>query len=205
MTGCASAEPFVTTAIVAPYLGLEVDAVTDAQALLIERAGKTALALVESHIGYPLVKSDFVQSENYIRTASVVLVNRAPLLSVDRIVMDGKALAKWAYTIDEDTSLVKFACCQQFRTLIIEGEAGYASFADLKPDLAEALVSICIGVYNRNGTLAMPAAADTALKSLTMFDAMSMSFDQAGSIEALSPQKLVEQWAFVLNKYRLSL
>lgn len=205
MTGCASADPFVTAAFIAPYLGIEVDSMTDAQVSLVERSGKTALALIQSYLRYPIERHEFTLHENHLRTAGAILVNRMPLISVDRVVVDGVSWPRSEYTVDEATAVIKLRCCMRFTSFTVDGEAGYATVNDMPPDMAEALASITVGIYNRSGNLAMPAAADTALKSLTMFDAMSMSFDQAGSIEALSPQKLIEQWAFVLNQYRLSL
>lgn len=205
MTGCASADPFVTAALIAPYLGVEVDSLTDAQVALIERSGKTALALIESYVGYPLRRETFTQTDNSSRSASVVLLGRMPVDIIYRVQVDGVTLARDRYVLDGALGVLKFDCCLSFRTMVISGDAGYSSVPDMPAELSEALASISVGIYNRNGSLAMPAASDTALKSLTMFDAMSMSFDQAGSIEALSPEKLVSQWAFVLNKYRLVL
>lgn len=71
-----------------------------------------------------------------------------------------------------------------------------AGFDPVPEDLVPVATNIAASIYNNGGTV----GSTNALKSLTMFDAMSMSFD-TGDGSATSAQALLDGWAFVLGKY----
>ena len=81
-----------------------------------------------------------------------------------------------------------------------------AGFEEVPQDLNMVCLNMAAGIYNMGGTFASAASGGTGeLKSLTMFDAMSMSFDVGGSSQgeaAGSPAALIKAWQFVLDKYR---
>jgi hypothetical protein len=79
--------------------------------------------------------------------------------------------------------------------------AGFASDA-IPADLNMVCLNIASAIYNVGGTLAGSTGGTGELKSLTMFDAMSMSFD-TGSSTASTPETYVTSWTFMLNKYKL--
>lgn len=78
-----------------------------------------------------------------------------------------------------------------------------AGLTPVPADLETVCLNIAAAVYNNGGQLAQQAGSNE-LKSLTMFDAMSMSFD-TGSSETNTPQSLIKAWAFLLAKYRLNM
>jgi hypothetical protein len=63
-------------------------------------------------------------------------------------------------------------------------------------------MNIALAIYENGGRVASQTTSG-ALKSMTMFDAMSMSFDTGSTESASGPEALVSQWAFVLDKYRV--
>ena len=81
-----------------------------------------------------------------------------------------------------------------------------AGFEEIPQDLNMVCLNMAAGIYNMGGTFASAASGGTGeLKSLTMFDAMSMSFDVGGTSQgeaAGSPAALIKAWQFVLDKYR---
>jgi hypothetical protein len=92
-------------------------------------------------------------------------------------------------------------------------EVDYVSGWDPVPqDLELVLLNLAIGTYNLGGSYAGSVSATGALKSMTMFDAMSMSFETgssgvsgSGTAAAApgSPAALLEQWSYVLDKYSM--
>jgi len=76
-----------------------------------------------------------------------------------------------------------------------------AGFDPVPADLTAPALNIASAIFNNGGTIS--TASSNALKSLTMFDAMSMSFDTGGEAVAGGAMGLLEPWAFVLNKYRV--
>lgn len=77
-----------------------------------------------------------------------------------------------------------------------------AGYATVPSDLETVCLNIAASAYNNGGQLVQQSSANE-LKSLTMFDAMSMSFDTASS-HTNTPDALVKAWAFILDKYRLN-
>lgn len=86
-----------------------------------------------------------------------------------------------------------------------------SGYSPVPVDLQAVCINIAGSIYNNGGSLASSVAGvggTGELKSLTMFDAMSMSFDvgSAGtSAESSGPQALLDAWGFVLNTYRCKL
>lgn len=83
--------------------------------------------------------------------------------------------------------------------LVFHFRAGYDP---LPADLTPVMLNISGAIYTNGGTIS--SAGSNTLKSLTMFDAMSMSFDTSGEAVAGGALGLLEPWGFVLNKYRVT-
>ena len=83
-----------------------------------------------------------------------------------------------------------------------------AGYSPVPQELKDVVQNIAGGIFNNGGDIAPPTGGGGSgeLKSLTMFDAMSMSFDVGGSTSSDStssgPAALVEAWNFVLDTYR---
>jgi hypothetical protein len=89
--------------------------------------------------------------------------------------------------------------------------AGYED--DMPPELKMVCLNIASAIYNMGGSFGGGAATSGAgaLKTLTMFDAMSMSFDTGsnssaavGADDPSTPSGMLKTWAFILNKHRVN-
>ena len=83
-----------------------------------------------------------------------------------------------------------------------------AGYFPTPQDLKDVALNIASAIYNNGGEVKAPASSGGSgeLKSLTMFDAMSMSFDVGGSSstdDAGGALGMVEAWAFVLDRYKV--
>lgn len=189
------------------YLGLPEaeDAVIDP---ILERSSMTAQSLAESYVGFGMEYDPgapaLVELRFQMYGVKVVRLPRYPaVLSTAKI--DGVELNPSEYTFNENLGLLEFF---QRRTFVNMLEVKYRTGFDpekVPSDIQTAIVNMAIGVYENGGKITTQASgAGGALKSMTMFDAMSMSFDTAaGASGAGTPEGIVMQWAFVLDKYRV--
>ena len=134
-----------------------------------------------------------------------------PAISVTSISADGTALANTDYTLRKETAEVDFinvpSSGDRFgQRFTVVYKAGYATVPE---DLKAACQNIAAAVYNNGGSFAGSMNGGRGeLKSLTMFDAMSMSFETAagaGADSAGTPAGMLAAWSFVLDKYRCSI
>lgn len=73
-------------------------------------------------------------------------------------------------------------------------------FDPMAPDVDMVVQNLATSIYNNGGTL---QTAANPLKSLTMFDAMSMSFDTStGGTGAAA--EMLGSWSFILDKYKIN-
>lgn len=77
-----------------------------------------------------------------------------------------------------------------------------AGLAVVPDDLNTICLNLASTAYNNGGQLVQQSSGSNELKSLTMFDAMSMSFDTGSSVVS-TPEGLVKTWSFILDKYRV--
>lgn len=86
------------------------------------------------------------------------------------------------------------------KKLEVEYYPGFDSFT-VPADLKFALQNMSIAIYSLPPGGFGAAGAVGPLKSMTMFDAMSLSFDTTESGSSNTPEGLVSQWSYVLDQY----
>jgi hypothetical protein len=187
------------------YLGLPLEANPTVDPVL-ERSVLLAETLVGSYVGFRLeqdMSAQLTLTKHYITATKVVRLPHFPV-KVSSVKLDDTVLAADQYRIDERLGLFEFA---EERTSVGKLEIKYSpgfSAETFPPDIRAAVENIAIGIYENGGKIAV-ASSSGALKSLTMFDAMSMSFDTGSTAaSAGTPEGIVSQWAFVLDKYKVN-
>lgn len=174
-------------------------------------------ALIEGYIGGPLIPPDDPQKYSWVKTScsypDVLTLPVYPLVEMISLKKDGQLVSDTEYVVDMILGQILFRnnhggfCFCNTAGPIAKFEAEFKSGWDPLPaDLRSVLVNSALAVFNLGGTFASASTGGTgALKSMTMFDAMSMSFDvgEASSTSAGSPLALIESWKMVLDKYRM--
>ena len=186
------------------YLGLPLteDSVIDP---ILERSSILSQTLVESYVGYPLEQmpeNKKTYTQHYLRGVQEVRLPHFPA-KVTSVKVDTVELAADMYRADSRLGTVSFPSQQvSIERLDVQYLPGFTP-ETVPADLQMALANIALTVYENGGKLPTQSGTTGALKSLTMFDAMSMSFDTDGAASgsAGTPEGLVKQWAFVLDKY----
>lgn len=185
------------------YLGLP-DADDVVKDPILERSSMIAQALVEAYIGTNIeLESALPVTDLFdVRYARVLRLSRYPAV-VSSVKIDNVVVPTDQYSVNGPIGVVEFL----YQRWVDKVEVTYRSGFDANnfpKDFELALSNIAIALYNNSGLLPGQAVQSGALKSLTMFDAMSMSFDTDASATASAPQSLVTQWAFVLDKYKVN-
>jgi hypothetical protein len=172
---------------------------------VLERSSLTAQTLVESYIGVGIeldmsvLKTETKYQLSGVRTVSL----RAFPATLSSVKVDDAVPGTSEYTFNSALGALEF---RQQRSYIDKLEIKYGTGWDpesVPPDLIEATTNIALSIYENGGRVASQSTSG-ALKSMTMFDAMSMSFDTGSSESSASgPEALVAQWAFVLDKYKV--
>lgn len=175
----------------------------------VEEAILSAQALVSSYIGMNVeVQGD---PESYI------LHQPSPFRSLNlpkypvsmdeafSVAIDGKELSEDTdYSLQYRNGIVTFT--RQYnavKKIEVQYSPGFDSFT-APQDLKMALQNISIAIYNLPPGGFGASSGVGPLKSMTMFDAMSMSFDTTADAAAAStPQGMVGQWSFVLDKFKV--
>jgi hypothetical protein len=171
---------------------------------ILENSSMIAQTMCEAYIGMPMEQDTSApMTATYYQMGPVKLVRLheypTTLISVE---MDGATLGVDQYTFKSRTGEFEFTMQRSsVGSLEIVHAPGWTS-ETLPKDLEMAITNIAIGIYENGGKISSTQSSAGALKSMTMFDAMSMSFDTgATTTDAGSPEGLVSQWAFVLDKY----
>lgn len=190
----------VTLAQLKSALGIAADDATKDAAL--NNALAQANGLVASYIGFDVSDVEFVHEYTYTPrdygARDFVHLPLYPVLTVASVLdQDDVPVSPLTYRVVRDKGRVDFpAGVPQVDLLTFSYTAG---FANVPAELLPVGLNIASAVYNNGGQLGGTA---NALKSLTMFDAMSMSFDTtAGVPDAAS---LLLAWKFVLDKYAVN-
>lgn len=176
-----------------------------AQDTLLTSSLSQANGLLAAYIGADLSDvGDRVYDGMIPEGATYVNLPVWPLISISEFTVNGVAVAPADYTMSKRTASIFFDS--------LPGNAGRAGnvvaatykagFADVPVDLNTVCLNIAATIYNNGGQLAVQTSSNE-LKSLTMFDAMSMSFD-TGSSSVNTPEGLIKTWGFMLTKYRLA-
>lgn len=188
------------------YLGLPdtEDPVVDP---VLERSSTLAQSLIEAYLDMPLEMEGAAprtQTFKQLSGVKVVRLQNYPV-SVSAVTIDGVAVTSSEYTVDSRLGVVEFT--QQrasILSLAVTYKSGYSP-EDVPSDISNAIANIALTLYENGGKFAVQSSAGS-LKSMTMFDAMSMSFETGAGGEGPplgSPESLVMQWAFVLDKYKV--
>jgi len=173
---------------------------------VLERSSLTAQMLVEAYIRTP-IEQDPASPKTYARfqlsNFRLVRLPEYPAALVS-VKVDDVVLPTTEYTFDTKTAILMFMS-QRYSVAKLEIKYMPGFTADTTPaDLAGVISNIAIAIYENGGKIAA-ASSSGALKSMTMFDAMSMSFETgSGATSASSgPEAMVGQWAFVLDYYKV--
>lgn len=202
---------------------LSVDEVREAMGLeagtdptldpVILRSIELAQAMVEAFIGGPLEVTDQVMDYYDPEYRHWLYLPHRPVTEVSIVMKDDDTMEEATeYRLSErDGALVfdkqlypthvgldmRIPWCRQ---LHVEYKSGWVT---LPKELRQALMNITVGIYNLGGDFSSSSGSTGALKGLTMFDAMSMTFDtdSEGATTGGTPESVVGQWAFVLKRY----
>lgn len=175
---------------------------------VMERSAAIAQALVEAYIGTTIEQNydrpQWVRKFHEIGIQTVRLRHwPATLISAT---LDGTAVPADQYDFHGALGALEF---KQQRAYVGKLEIKYVEgYVDdeIPKDIIDATLHLSLSVYENGGKLSAAASSSAgALKSLTMFDAMSMSFDTGATASTTTgPEALPAQWAFVLDKYRVN-
>lgn len=185
-------------------LPLTADPVADP---LLENSSRTAQGLVEAYIGMPLEPGDDPMEYGGDDRLDLKYI-RLPMWPCQLLdlTIEGTVVTSDQYRFDKRLGAVTlYVARPRVKYFVARYFPGYDGDILVCPqDILDAIQNIALGVYARGGTL-QPAAASGALKSLTMFDAMSMSFDVGTTTaDSSTPEGMVAQWAFALDKYSVT-
>lgn len=176
---------------------------------------QTANALIAGYVGVDLSDSDTEQAyiEVVDNDARHMRLPAFPIIEIKSLSADGELMAPSNYQLNPRLGMVDFPMgipggqgARWGHRMVVTYTAG---FEEVPQDLKMACTNMAAGLYNLGGTFASAATGGTGeLKSLTMFDAMSMSFDVGGNTAdgdaAGSPAAMIKAWKFILDKYRVS-
>jgi hypothetical protein len=203
--------PLISTDDLKAAVGLEPNDTT--KEALLELSVNTANALIAGYVGVDLSDTDTEQAfiEVVDNDARHMKLPAFPILSVVTLSADGNVMDPANYMLNERIGIIDFPMgipsgARWGHRMVATFKAGYE---EIPQDLVMACTNIAAALYNLGGTFASAASGGSGeLKSLTMFDAMSMSFDVGGTNAngevAGSPQSMISAWKFVLDKYRVS-
>jgi hypothetical protein len=171
---------------------------------IADQSLQVALALVWSYIGFNLTETtvtrEYEYTPDYHDQASRRNFVHLPLWPVIQVlsITDENLVPITGWRLSKETGRVDFqGGLPSGEHLLFQYNAGYSPLPD---DLEMVITNLAGAVYNNGGTI---QASANPLKSLTMFDAMSMSFD-TGVVTSTGASALLEPWGFVLNKYRVN-
>lgn len=176
----------------------------------VETAILSAQTLVSAYVGFNIEVQGDPETHvvNYPKPFRALSLPKWPVYAEEpvTVVVDGTTLTDATdYRVHYRNGTVVFTRdYTSAKQVTITYFCGFDSFT-VPQDLKLALQNIAIAIYNMPPGGFGAASGTGPLKSMTMFDAMSISFDTtADQASANTPAGLVGQWSFVLDKYRVS-
>jgi len=187
------------------------------QDALLTRSLTTANALIAGYIGFDL--SDTAKERSYTtimdNCRGHIRLPLYPVIEVESLTANGTAVALDAgwYLLPEIGIVENFPADNYgnsgrygVRATAIY-RAGFVD-ADMPAEIKQACIDIANAIFVNGGTIPGGGAAGGTgeLKSLTMFDAMSMSFDTGAATGStvVGAEALLESWKFALDQYRVN-
>ena len=187
------------------------------QDTLLTRSLTLANALIAAYIGFDL--SDTTKQRSY----TLIMDNGRghiklpvfPVIELVSLTADGELVASTAghYLLPQIGLIEEFpggnyGSRDRYGVRVTAVfRAGYVD-ADMPTEIKQACIDIAATIFNNGGTIPSGGSAGGTgeLKSLTMFDAMSMSFDTgaASGTSVTGAAALLESWAFVLDQHRVN-
>lgn len=135
-----------------------------------------------------------------------------PIISVESVVLNGEAVPEsQGWWVDQTHGFIE--------DLPVNGHRGYggrsgtrasiiyrAGWQVLPSQIRDVALSLAAALYRNGGEFPGGGAGGTGeLKSMTMFDAMSMTFDVgSGAADSGTPEGMVSAWAFALKPFQVS-
>lgn len=174
---------------------------------IMTRSSVLAQNLVSAYVGFSVEASDEPESFSGDNACDIRVI-RLPKFpaQLTSFKIEGTDVPADQYKFDGRVGVITFYVPRsRLKYYLIQYIPGFdGEIFPVPEDLLDAIRNIALGLYSRGGNLQQTGASG-ALKSLTMFDAMSMSFDVGGaSVEASTPEGMVKQWAFVLDQYAVN-
>jgi hypothetical protein len=171
---------------------------------VLERSSLSAQSLVDSYVGFSVELNDAVPENADIRYelygVRVIRLRSFPATLVS-VKIDDVVVSADQYKFNSALGMLEFREQRgSIRQLEILYRPGYTP-ENAPQEIVDVISNIAIAIYENGGRVQMQAGSGQ-LKSMTMFDAMSMSFD-TGSVQSGTPESLVSQWGFVLNRHRV--
>lgn len=195
----------VTVDSIKDALGLPTPLPPETEAL-IERSAIQAQVLVGAYLGY-VVELDMGQQKTVPfyqqREMKLFRLEEYPV-KMSSVKIDDVELPADQYTFDARLGMLNLKSARAYiEKLEIKYATGFSP-EKVPQDLLAALENITITIYENGGRVPTTSAGAGELKSMTMFDAMSMSFETSGTNDAGTPEGMITQWAFVLDRYRIN-
>lgn len=188
---------------------LGIDAEDVSNDALCNRSLATANALIAGYIGTDLSDTSTEHSHTAVLDtgACYVTLPLFPVVDVTSVLCEGEAVTD--FVLRPRSGMVDFPsglpASDRFGHRV--AVTYLAGFEEIPTDLNMACLNMAAGLYNLGGTFASATSGGTGeLKALTMFDAMSMTFDTSSSNsneEAPgTPAGMIKAWEFILKKYQ---
>lgn len=165
-----------------------------------------ANALIAGYIGFDVSDITKVYSysydatrryEHYTPLRNFIQLPVYPVLDVVSLV-DAAGVPVTGYTLEKNTGTINFVGGLPYSDYVVAQY--HAGYDPVPSDLVPVALNLAAMVYNNGG---MVVGVGSQLKTLTMFDAMSMSFDN-GDLATGGPEAMIKPWAFILNKYQIT-
>ena len=200
--------PLTTLDKVKANLGI-TDTASDVQ---LTAAINTANALIAGYLGADLSDATTDRVYTVVVAPGTDYLNLPvfPALSVTGITVNADPVDPATYELVERTGTVDFFTSVQASgprpncRVTVTYKAGFAADA-IPADLAMVCENIAAAVFNDGGSFASSMNGGRGeLKSMTMFDAMSMSFETnagASADSAGTPEGMLKAWAYILDQY----
>lgn len=194
-------------------LKIHLDISGNDQDVLLTRSITLADALIDGYLGAEL--SDPTKDQVF---TTVIGENRNslklpmfPILEVESVALNGDAIpSTTGWWVDSTHGFIEDLPLGGFRGYA--GRSGTrasvifrAGWLQVPKAIRGVALALASGIFANGGEIAGGAGGTGDLKSLTMFDAMSMSFDVGtNAAEGNTPAGMVGAWSFALDRFRVT-
>ena len=178
----------------------------------LTRSLMLANGLIAGYIGVDLSDTTTPRTFTSVVDSGSIKLPLFPVVSVDSLTANGVAVPEEAnsgWWLDKRLGMISdyphyaHGNGRYGSRVTVVYRSGYNPVPD---DLKTACIGVATSIYENGGTIPSGATAGSGeLKSLTMFDAMSMSFDTGTTgAKATGAEGMLEAWLFILKEYKIN-